>query len=141
MDDFIKKSPIWQEKVKLLQSVTGIGPVISRNIVAYLPELGTLDRKKIAALVGVAPFNHDSGKFKGKKMIRGGRSKVRCLLYMAALVASRFNDVIRAFYIKLVQAGKPKKLALTACARKLLIIINAMMRDNSCWDQTGYQKT
>ena len=141
LDDFIKKTPIWQEKVKLLQSVKGIGPVISRHIVAYLPELGTLDRKKIAALVGVAPFNHDSGKFKGKRMIRGGRSKVRCLLYMAAVVASRFNDVIRAFYRKLVQAGKPKKLALTACARKLLIIINAMVRDNTCWNQTCYQNS
>jgi transposase len=139
LDDFIKKTPIWQEKVKLLQSVTGIGPVISRNIIAYLPELGTLDRKKIAALVGVAPFNHDSGKFKGKKMIRGGRSRVRCLLYMAAVVASRFNNVIRAFYEKLVQAGKPKKLALTACARKLLIIINTMVKNNTCWDETIYQ--
>lgn len=141
LDDFIKKTPIWQEKVKLLQSVKGIGPVISRHVVAYLPELGTLDRKKIAALVGVAPINHDSGKYKGKKMIRGGRTKVRCLLYMAAVVASRFNDAIRAFYRKLVQAGKPKKLALTACARKLLTIINAMVRDNSCWDQTVRQNT
>jgi transposase len=139
LDDFIKKTPIWQEKVKLLQSVKGIGPVISFHIIAYLPELGTLDRKRIAALVGVAPFNHDSGKFKGKKMIRGGRSKIRCLLYMAAVVASRFNSVIRAFYEKLVQAGKPKKLALTACARKLLTIINAMVRDNSCWGQNVYQ--
>jgi transposase len=139
LDDFIKKTPIWQEKIKLLRSVKGIGPVISRNILAYLPELGTLDRKKIAALVGVAPFNCDSGKFKGKKMIRGGRSRVRCLLYMAAVVASRFNHVIRAFYEKLVQAGKPKKLALTACARKLLIIINAMVKNNTCWNQTIYQ--
>lgn len=139
LDDFIKKSPIWQGKVKLLQSVTGIGPVISRTVIAYLPELGTLDRKKIAALVGVAPFNHDSGKFKGKKMIRGGRSKVRSLIYIAAVVASRYNHVIRAFYEKLVQAGKPKKLALTACARKLLTIINAMVRDNSCWGQNVYQ--
>jgi transposase len=139
LDDFIKKSPIWQEKVKLLQSVKGIGPVISYHIIAYLPELGTLDRKKIAALVGVAPFNHDSGKFKGKKMIRGGRSKVRNLIYIAAVVASRYNHVIRTFYTKLVQAGKPKKLALTACARKLLTIINAMVRDNTCWDQNVYQ--
>lgn len=136
LDDFIKKTPIWQEKVKLLQSVKGIGPVISRNVLAYLPELGTLDRKKIAALVGVAPLNHDSGKFKGKKMIRGGRTRVRCLLYMAAVVASRFNHVIRAFYNKLLQAGKPKKLALTACARKLLTIINAMVKNNTYWDET-----
>jgi transposase len=139
LDDFIKKTPLWQEKVKLLQSVKGIGSVIAHNVTAYLPELGTLNRKKIAALVGVAPFNHDSGKFKGKKMIRGGRSRVRCLLYMAAVVASRFNPVISAFYKKLLQAGKPKKLALTACARKLLTIINAMVRDNTCWDQTIYQ--
>jgi transposase len=139
LDDFIKKTPIWQEKVKLLQSVKGIGPVIALGVLAYLPELGTLNRKKIAALVGVAPFNHDSGKFKGKRMIRGGRSKVRNLLYMASLVASRFNHAIRAFYQKLLQAGKPKKVALTACTRKLLTIINAMVKKNSCWNQNCYQ--
>ncbi len=139
LDDFIKKSPIWQEKVKLLQSVKGIGPVIALAILAYLPELGTLDRKKIAALVGVAPFNHDSGKFKGKRMIRGGRTRVRCLLYMASVVASRFNHVIGAFYQRLLQAGKPKKVALTACTRKLLTIINAMARNNSCWNPDAYQ--
>lgn len=139
LDDFIKKTPIWQEKVKLLQSVKGIGPVIALGVLAYLPELGTLNRKKIAALVGVAPFNHDSGKFKGKRMIRGGRSKVRNLLYMASLVASRFNHTIRAFYQKLLQAGKPKKVALTACTRKLLTIINAMVKKNSCWNQNCYQ--
>jgi len=133
---FIHQSPIWKDKEDLLQSVPGVGPVTACTLLAELPELGKLDRKKIAALVGVAPFNHDSGKFKGKKMIRGGRSKVRSLIYIAAVVASRYNHVIRAFYEKLVQAGKPKKLVLTACARKLLTIINAMVRDNRCWDQT-----
>lgn len=141
LDDFIKKTPIWQEKVKLLQSVKGIGPVISLGVLAYLPELGTLNRKKIAALVGVAPFNHDSGKFKGKRMIRGGRSKVRCLLYIASVVASRFNHTIRAFYQKLLQAGKPKKVALTACTRKLLTILNAMVKNNSSWNQDCYQNS
>jgi transposase len=139
LDDFIKKTPIWKERVKLLLSVKGIGAVVSSSVTAYLPELGTLNRKKIAALVGYAPFNHDSGKFKGKKMIRGGRSRVRSQLYMAAVVASRFNPVICAFYKRLLQAGKPKKVALTACARKLLTIINAMVKNNTYWNENIYQ--
>jgi len=129
LDTSIRSSPAWRESEDLLRSVKGVGPVLTRTLLACLPELGTLDRKKIAALVGVAPFNRDSGKLKGKRTTWGGRSTVRSALYMAALTASRFNPRIRAFYARLLAAGKPKKVALVACMRKLLIILNAMMRD------------
>jgi transposase len=133
LDDTIRKSPIWRETEDLLKSVPGIGNATARTLIAELPELGTLDRRKIAALVGLAPFNRDSGTLRGRRMIAGGRAPVRAVLYMAALVASRRNPVIRAFYQRLLAAGKPKKLALTACMRKLLTILNAIVRDRTPW--------
>lgn len=129
----VQQSPVWRERDALLQSTPGVGPVLSRTLLAALPELGALDRKAIAALVGVAPLNRDSGLFRGKRMVHGGRAGVRTALYMGALVATRRNPVIRAFYQRLVAAGKPKKLALTACMRKLLIILNAMLRRHAAW--------
>ena len=111
----------------------GVGNVVARTLIADLPELGRLDRKQIAALVGVAPLNRDSGKMRGKRTTWGGRAKVRCALYMAALVASRRNPILKVFYQRLLSAGKPKKLALTAVMRKLLTILNAMVRDNIRW--------
>ena len=131
--DGIRGTPAWRERDELLQSVPGIGDVVARTLIADLPELGRLDRKQIAALVGVAPLNRDSGKMRGKRTTWGGRAKVRCALYMAALVASRRNPVLKAFYQRLVSAGKAKKLALTAVMRKLLTILNAMVRDNTRW--------
>ena len=111
-----------------------MGRIASFTLLAALPELGTLDRKEIAALAGLAPFNRDSGTMRGKRAIWGGRAEVRNLLYMVALVASRNNDSIKRFYEKLVHAGKPKKVALTACMRKILTILNAMVRDNQPWN-------
>ena len=133
LDDTIRKSPIWRETEDLLKSVPGIGNATARTLIAELPELGSLDRRKIAALVGLAPFNRDSGTLRGRRMIAGGRAPVRAVLYMAALVASRRNPLIRAFYQRLLAAGKPKKLALTACMRKLLTILNAIVRDRTPW--------
>lgn len=118
----------------LLQSVGGVGPATTAVLIAELPELGTLDRRQIAALVGVAPFNRDSGKMRGKRMVGGGRAQVRCSMYMATLVATRFNPAIRCFYQRLLASGKPKKLALVACMRKLLTILNAMVRSGKPWD-------
>jgi transposase len=135
INNFIKKTPMWQEKLKILNSVPGIGPVISGILLAELPELGVLDNKKIASLVGVAPFNHDSGKFKGRRRIKGGRKLVRDMLYMATLVATRWNPVINEYYQRLLQAGKAKKVALVACLRKLLVIVNTMVKKNSLWQQ------
>ena len=132
----VRQSPIWRERDDLLQSAPGVGPVLSLTILAALPELGRLDRKAIAALVGVAPLNRDSGLFRGKRMIHGGRAPVRTALYMGALVATRHNPVIKAFYQRLLAAGKPKKVALTACMRKLLIILNAMVRQQAPWSAT-----
>lgn len=123
----------WQRKDKILQSVKGIGKVTAALCLAELPELGTLSEKQIARLVGVAPINHDSGKHKGKRMIAGGRTSVRCGLYMATLVAIRHNPVIHDFYHRLLFKGKLKKVALVACMRKLLVILNAMIRDNKSW--------
>jgi transposase len=130
---FIFESPAWRAKDELLQSVPGIGPTVSRVLIAYLPELGKLDRQKIAALAGLAPFNRDSGNMRGRRTIWGGRNRIRSLLYMAAVAALRFNPTIRAFYDRLVTAGKAKKLALTACMRKLLTILNAIVRTDSPW--------
>jgi transposase len=127
---FIHQSPIWKEKDKLLRSVPGVGPVTSATILAMLPELGTLNRKKIAALVGVAPVNKDSGKRQKKRRVYGGRANVRSVLYMAALSASKHNPRIKAFYDHLIRMGKEKKVALTACMRKLLVILNAIIRVN-----------
>jgi transposase len=133
LDDTLKKTPLWKEKDDLLQSVPGIGKQTSLTLLAMVPELGTLNAGEIGALIGVVPFNRDSGKFRGKRHISGGRSRVRAVLYMAALVASRFNPVIRAHYQRLVGAGKPKKVALVACMRKLLIVLNAMVKTKTRW--------
>jgi len=129
----IRSSPSWRELDNLLKSTPGVGPVLSVTLLAELPELGTLGRKEIAALVGVAPLNWDSGHLRGKRRVWGGRSRVRAALYMAALVAARRNPVLRAFYERLVEAGKPKKVALTACMHKLLTILNAMIRHRTPW--------
>ena len=129
----LRQSPVWREKDNLLRTVPGVGEQLSLTLLAYLPELGTLDRRQIAALVGVAPFNRDSGKMRGKRTVWGGRARVRAALYMGALVASRFNPAIRDFYQRLLAAGKPKKLALTACMRKLLVILNSMLKHGSPW--------
>ncbi len=128
----LKNSPVWREKEDLLRSVPGVGPVTARTLLADLPELGTLDRKKIAALVGVAPFNHDSGHFSGKRRIAGGRASVRSALYMACVASLRCNPVLKAFYDRLV-VTKPVKVALVACMRKLLTILNAMARNATSW--------
>ena len=133
LDDFIRQSPIWLEKAQLLQSVPGIGPLTSQSLLAWVPELGTLNRRTIAALVGLAPFNRDSGQMRGKRTIWGGRARVRPPLYMATLAACRVNPAIRTFYLRLLAAGKSKKLALTACMRKLLIILNAILKQQQPW--------
>ena len=129
----IRQSSVWREKDDLLRTVPGVGEQLSLALLAYLPELGTLDRRQIAALVGVAPFNRDSGTLRGRRTVWGGRARVRATLYMGALVATRHNPVIRAFYQRLLAAGKPKKLALTACMRKLLVILNSMLKHRSTW--------
>ena len=123
----------WQQKMKLLTSVPGVGEVVAVTLISSLPELGTISHKSISYLVGVAPLNKDSGKFRGKRRIWGGRAKIRCVLYMATLVAVRFNPPIKAFYDRLISKGKLKKVALTACMHKLLILLNAMMRKNQAW--------
>jgi len=132
----VSDSPIWRAKEDLLRSVPGIGPVTCTTLLAELPELGRLNRKKIAALVGVAPLNRDSGTMRGRRCIWGGRRRVRCALYMATLAATRHNPVIRAFYQRLRAAGKRGKVALTACMRKLLTILNAMLKTGSAWQET-----
>ena len=129
----LRQSPVWREKEDLLRTVPGVGEQLSLTLLAYLPELGTLDRRKIAALVGVAPFNRDSGTLRGKRTVWGGRARIRAVLYMGALVASRHNPVIRDFYQRLLAAGKPKKLALIACMRKLVVILNSMLKHGSPW--------
>jgi transposase len=129
----IEASPAWRAREVLLRTAPGVGPVLARTLVAELPELGTLDRKRLAALVGVAPFNRDSGAFRGRRRVWGGRARVRAALYMGALVATRCNPLIRAFYRRLLAAGKPKKVALVACMHKLLTILNAMLRSQTAW--------
>ena len=133
IEDFVQGTPLWKEKDAILQSVPGVGPVTSATILGMLPELGLLNRQEIAALVGVAPLNKDSGKKHGKRRVFGGRADVRSVLYMAALSAKKFNPVIRKFYERLIQQGKEKKVALTACMRKLLVILNAMMHTHQPW--------
>ena len=137
LGDTIQKSPVWRAKENLLRTVPGIGPVVSRTLLADLPELGRLNRKQIAALVGVAPLARDSGTLRGKRTVWGGRAPVRAVLDMGALVATRRHPVLRAFYGRLVEAGTPKKVALIACMRKRLTILNAMMRTNTTWRQNG----
>jgi transposase len=129
----IKRSPVWRDDQQLLLSVPGVGTVVATTLLANLPELGRLNRREIAALAGVAPLNRDSGTWAGPRTVWGGRAAVRAALYMAALVASRCNPLIRAFYTRLVTKGKPKKVALTACMRKLLTILNAIMKHRVAW--------
>jgi transposase len=134
LEEAIRRSPLWYEKAKLLRSVPAVGSVTVTTLLAHLPELGTLGRRQIAALVGVAPFNRDSGKMRGTRAIWGGRAQVRAVLYMCTLVATRRNPVVRAFYLRLRAAGKKPKIALTACMRKLLIMLNAVIRHQTTWN-------
>ncbi len=133
IEQYIKESPSWRKNAALLRSVPGVGPVTASTLLAALPELGTRNRQQIAALVGVAPLNKDSGKMRGKRRVFGGRAPVRRALYMATLVATRVNPVIRSFYEHLLAQGKEKKVALTACMRKLLVILNSMIRNQQTW--------
>lgn len=133
LDDFLKQHPLFADKARLLRSTPGVGPGTCLCLLAWLPELGTLNRKQIAALAGLAPFNRDSGQLRGKRAVWGGRVRVRAFLYMATVAASRCNPVIRAFYQRLRQAGKAAKVALTACMRKLLTILNAMLKNQQPW--------
>jgi len=133
IDAGVRASPAWREAEDLLTSVPGVGPVTARTLIAELPELGRLDRRKLAALVGVAPFNRDSGTWRGHRMIGGGRTSVRKALYMAALVATRRNPVIKASYQRLIARGRPKKVAIIACLRQLLTILNAIVRNKTPW--------
>lgn len=130
---FIQSTPLWKEKDALLRTVPGVGRITSGTLLAMLPELGCLNRQEVAALVGVAPVNKDSGRKTGKRRVYGGRADVRCVLYMAALSAKKHNPVIQKFYERLVHQGKEKKVALTACMRKLIVILNAMMRSQQPW--------
>ena len=134
MTSAIKANPAWAETAKRLDSAPGIGPITAATLVADLPELGQLNRQKIAALVGLAPFNHDSGKQRGKRRIFGGRTSVRSVLYMATLSAIKHNAVIKEFYQRLLDKGKLKKVALTACMRKLLVILNTMVKTGQNWN-------
>jgi transposase len=129
----LRSSPAWRAKDELLRSLKGVGPITSGTLLVALPELGQLDRRAIAALVGLAPFNRDSGKMRGRRSIYGGRSRIRTLLYMAAVAAVRSNATIREFYNRLKSRGKPHKVALVACMRKMLTILNAMVRDGTPW--------
>lgn len=133
----IEEDPVCREKDSFLRSTPGVGPVVSTTLIAQLPELGSLNRRQIAALAGVAPLNRDSGMYRGKRIVWGGRARVRAALYMATLVATRSNPVIKSFYRRLLAAGKAKKVALTACMRKLLTILNAMIKHHTSWS-TSY---
>ncbi len=130
----LRESPLWREREDLLRSVPGIGPATVFSLLAELPELGSLDRREAAAVVGVAPLNRDSGKHRGSRRCWGGRGRVRAALYMAALVGVRYNPTLKEFYERLLRAGKPKKVALTACMRKLLTILNAMLKHHTAWN-------
>ena len=130
----LRESPLWREREDLLRSVPGIGPATVFSLLAELPELGSLDRREAAAVVGVAPLNRDSGKHRGSRRCWGGRGRVRAALYMAALVGVRYNPTLKEFYEQLLRAGKPKKVALTACMRKLLTILNAMLKHHTAWN-------
>jgi transposase len=139
LSDLIRKSPVWREKEDLLKGVPGIGSVTTFSLLAELPELGDLSRRKVAALVGLAPYASDSGKMKGKRIIWGGRRKVRSALYMATLTATRYNPTVRSWYQHLLAQGKAKKVALVACMRKLLTVLNAMLRDKKPWNPSILQ--
>ena len=140
ISNFIKDSPIWREKDAILQSFKGIGSVTSSTLLAAVPELGNINSKQLSALVGVAPLNRDSGLFRGKRTVWGGRENVRSVLYMAAMTAIRFNPVIQQFYKRLRDAGKPHKVAITACMRKMLVILNSMMKNQTYWMPTVLEK-
>ena len=133
IDNTVRGSPAWREKEDLLASVPGVGPQTARTLLAELPELGSLDRKTVASLAGLAPYTRQSGRWKGKSLIGGGRKTVRSALFIAAMVACRYNPVLKAFYERLLDAGKAKVLAITAVARKLLTILNAILRDKKPW--------
>jgi transposase len=133
LHDAVQASPLWRAQEDLLRSVPGIGPTTALTLLIEVPELGQLDRKAIAALIGVAPLNCESGTLRGRRLVWGGRARVRAVLYMATLVATRHNPTIRAFYQRLCAAGKPKKVALTACMHKLLLILNAVLRHRTPW--------
>jgi len=133
LSNFLKKSPVWKEKNDILRSAPGVGPVTATTLLSNLPELGKLSRKKIAALVGVAPLNRDSGLFRGKRTTWGGRQNIRSVLYMSVVSAIRCNPVVKKFYQRLCDAGKPPKVAITACMRKLLIILNTMVKNRTPW--------
>ena len=137
----IQATPSWKAKEELLTSVKGIGPVTAATLLAALPELGTISRRQLGALVGVCPYNRDSGKFRGKRAISGGRASIRSVFYMATLTAARFNPTIKAFYQRLLNAGKPHKVAITACMRKLLTILNAITKNNQKWDDSKFHPT
>jgi transposase len=133
LEEVINESPTLKENETLLRSVPGVGPVLCRTLLAEFPELGSLSPRELSALVGVAPLNRDSGIFRGRRSVWGGRARVREALYMGALIASRYNPHIKEFYEHLVASGKPKKVALVACMRKLLVILNAVMRERTPW--------
>ena len=135
IQDAVDQVAEWENTGKILISTPGVGKTTAHTLLAELPELGQLNPKQIASLVGVAPFNRDSGKMRGKRSIRGGRAMVRTGLYMATLSATRYNPIIRVFYLRLIQQGKPTKVALTACMRKLITILNAMVRDGNHWQK------
>jgi transposase len=139
IDASVRGSPVWRHKEDLLASVPGVGPVTARTLIAEMPELGTLGRRQIAALAGLAPFVRQSGQWKGKSMVAGGRKSVRTALFMAAIVAGRFNPLLKAFRQRLVAAGKPRIVAAIAVARKLLTILNAILRDRRPWNATLVQ--
>lgn len=134
LDNMIRTSPLWQHRAEVMQSIPGVGRVTATMFLADLREIGTLSRREISALVGVCPYSRDSGSFRGRRTIWGGRARVRAALYMAAIVASRYNPVIKAFYEKLTRAGKAKKVALVACMRKLLVIMNTMLKNDTAWN-------
>lgn len=134
INNFIKSSPIYKDKVQIFKSTPGCGPVLASSLIAFMPELGKLNRKKIALLAGLAPLNNDSGKFKGKRTVRGGRENIRSILYMATMSAIRFNPPIKKFHERLIAKGKPKKVAITACMRKLLVTLNAMCKTKTEWN-------
>jgi transposase len=136
LGEMVKASPLWREQDELQQSVPGVGPVLSRTLLADLPEIGRLSRREIAKLAGVAPISRDSGTMRGRRFVQGGRATVRAVLYMATLTATKRNPVIRVFYQRLVAAGKAKKLALVACMRKLLTMLNTIVRTRTPWDAT-----
>jgi transposase len=141
LGDLVRESPAWRERDDLLQSVPAVGPVLSQTLIADLPELGHLSRRAIAKLVGIAPLSRDSGTLRGRRFVQGGRAQVRAVLYMAALVATRRNAVIRGFYQRLLRAGKLKKLALVTCMRKLLTILNTMVPTGERWAATHVART